>query len=546
MTPASTTMRDTAAGALRPEETASPVDEGAGAGIALALPTPRLPGPETAAIAAAAATGGEVRLEAVLPSDGVGGMRAGDGGILGRISPRVARLRSDLQNTTRDAFVWGLMVGLGETYLVAVALAIGIRETLAGLLSTIPILLGAVLQLISPWAIERLGSQRNWILICASLQAAGLLALSIAAMTGTISLLSMLLIASVYWGAGLATGPAWTTWITTIVPSRIRTHFFARRSRFAQIAILMGLLVSAVELQLGREGGTRVEIQVFAMLFLAAACFRFAGVGFLARQSEPEPLPAGFRRVSFADFFRRFAHGRDGRLLAYMLAFQVSVQISGPFFTPYMLEKLQFSYVEWLGLITANFVVKFASMPMLGRLAKRIGAQGLLWLGGVGVIPLPAFWILSDNLIYLGLLQAAAGISWGAYELATVLLMFDRLKPHERTSLLTWFNLINAIAIVGGSLLGAALLGSLQESIFAYHVVFVGSVVVRIGVLLLLRRVVAVNERPGAIDFHTVATRILAVRPAMGSIDAPMMRGDDHRHPDAEETSGDGSMMEKR
>jgi len=443
-------------------------------------------------------------------------------GVVIRLGHRAARLRSDLQNTLRDAFAWGLMVGLGETYLVAFALAIGIRETLAGLLSTVPMLLGALLQLVSPWAIERIGSQRRWILICASIQATALLILSIAAVTGVISLWSMVLIAAMYWGAGYATGPAWTTWITTIVPSRIRTRFFAGRSRFAQVAILLGLLVSAIELQNGRANG--IEVLVFAALFFAAACFRFAGVGFLARQGEPEPLPKGYRRISGSDFLRRFAHGRDGRLLAYMLAFQVSVQISGPFFTPYILQKLDYSYVEWLALVTVSFVAKFAAMPMLGRFAKRVGAQGLLWLGGVGVIPLPAFWILSDNIVYLGVLMAAAGVSWGAYELATVLLMFDRITPAERTSVLTWFNLVSAIAIVGGSLVGGALLSGLGETSGAYHIVFVASTVMRFGVLLLLRRVVALHERPGAIDFHAVATRVLAVRPSMGSFDTPLLR----------------------
>jgi len=60
-----------------------------------------------------------------------------------RVSPR-----NDLAYSTGDAASYSLMVGLGETYFSAFALAIGTGQTFAGLLATLPQLAGSLLQLL--------------------------------------------------------------------------------------------------------------------------------------------------------------------------------------------------------------------------------------------------------------------------------------------------------------------------------------------------------------------------------------------------------------
>jgi hypothetical protein len=65
------------------------------------------------------------------------------------------------------------MVGLGETNFPLFALALGKGDAVAGLVATVPQLVGAVLQTCAPWAIERIGSPRRWIMLCATIQVLG-------------------------------------------------------------------------------------------------------------------------------------------------------------------------------------------------------------------------------------------------------------------------------------------------------------------------------------------------------------------------------------
>src|SRR6056297_3542830 len=85
--------------------------------------------------------------------------------------PRAGRsLRSNLRSSTGDGAAFGVMVGVGETYFPAFALAIGLGEVAAGLISSLPMLAGGILQLVSLRAVSWLGSEKRWVLVCAAVQ----------------------------------------------------------------------------------------------------------------------------------------------------------------------------------------------------------------------------------------------------------------------------------------------------------------------------------------------------------------------------------------
>jgi len=416
-----------------------------------------------------------------------------------------------------DASAFSVMVGIGETYLPAFALAVGVGEVAAGLLASVPPLAGAVLQLASPAAVRRMGSHRRWVVVCAVTQALSFVPLIAAALAGAIPTALLFLVATLYWGSGMGTGPAWNTWVGTIVPARLRAGYFSRRTRITQIGVLGGLLLGGAVLQVGTEMSQRLH--AFAVLFLGAAACRAASARLLASTSEPIPLPENYRRVPAAEVLGRlFRRSREGRLLLYLLSVQTAVNLSAPYFTPYMLGQLRLSYAAYMVLVAASFGAKILMLSPLGALARRFGARHLLWVGGLGIVPLASLWIVSDWYPYLLGVQCVAGTAWGAYELATFLLVFETIREEERTSVLTTFNLANALAMVGGSLLGGWLLAHLGEHQSAYWAIFGLSSLARAATVVFLVRVPTPT-----LDAVPVAIRTVAVRPSAGSIDRPIL-----------------------
>src|SRR5882672_4659761 len=111
-------------------------------------------------------------------------------GARGRRAPlgsQAAVLRRDLALVYTDAIAASLMVGTGETYIAAFALALGLGDIVAGYAASGPFFAGAILQLVSPWGVRRLGSHRRWVVLCALLQAASFIPLCAAALYGSLS-----------------------------------------------------------------------------------------------------------------------------------------------------------------------------------------------------------------------------------------------------------------------------------------------------------------------------------------------------------------------
>lgn len=392
-----------------------------------------------------------------------------------------------------DGASFSLMVGLGETYLAAFVLALGLGEVAAGLVTTIPLVCGALLQLSSPYGVRKLRSHRKWVVACAFLQACSFLPLAAAAIAGSIPPVWLFLVAAVYWGAGLATGPAWNTWAGRVVPPEVRASFFARRTRISQAGVLIGFVAGGVGLQAGLAFGK--PLLAFAALFAVASACRFLSASFLFRQSEPPFAGQEHRRVSVRELFRRGRRG-EGALLSYLLCVQMAVMISGPYFTPYMLRHLKLTYIEFVILIGTSFLAKIVALPALGRFAQRFGARQLLWLGGAGIVPVAGLWLVSQSFVWLVVVQWFGGFAWAAYELAMFLLFFEAIRPEERTSVLTTFNLANSLATAGGSILGGLILAGLGENPHAYLTLFAATTIARLASLIPLARVPA-SERGG-------------------------------------------------
>jgi MFS family permease len=419
----------------------------------------------------------------------------------------------DLRAIVFDGIAFSAMVGMGETYVPAFALAVGFDEVVAGLIATAPMLFGAILQLVTPWAVRRLRSYRRWVVACAALQALSFAPLIVGALLGRMSIVWLALAMVSYWGFGMATSPAWNAWVTALVPRSIRAHFFASRTRAAQASLFLAVLLGGLLLEWGR--GRDQQLVLFASIFSAALFFRLVSATFLARQSESPGLAAGHRALPPAAVIASIRHARSGRIFAYLIGMQVAVNLASPYFTPYMLKPLGFSYAQFMVLTAGAFVSRVVVLPFLGQLAHSRGARMVLWWGAVGIVPLPAMWLISSNFWFLLVLQLYSGIAWASLELATLLSFFEGIEDRDRASVLSAYNLATAFAIALGAWLGSQVFHLVGEG--AYPWLFVLSAGGRLLMLFVLRGAGATRT---TLDLEL---RTLAVRPSAGAIARPIL-----------------------
>ncbi|HVS18816.1 MAG TPA: MFS transporter [Planctomycetota bacterium] len=430
--------------------------------------------------------------------------------------PPQGHARRDLGLSLWDGVFFSLMVGLGETYLPAFALALGHGDVTSGLLASLPMLAGGLVQLAAPRAAHALGSNRRWVVAAATLQAAVFVPLTWAAWSGRMGALWLYVAAAAYWAAGLGAGPAWTSWFPPQVPRRLRSSYFASRTRAAQAAVFVGLVGGGIALR-AFDGRGRA-LAGFALLFALAGIFRAVSTGLLAAHSEgpARPLPP----LTIRRALSRMGSSELRRLFGYLVVVQAGVNFAAPYFTPYMLGRLGLGYGAYVALVAAAFGARVLALPLWGRLGHRIGGQRLLWIGAVGIAPTALPWAATDDFAILFAAQIGAGVVWAAFELGTFLALFERLPDGERTSLLALYNLVNAAAIAAGSIAGGLVLWNFGRTNETYTFLFAGTVVLRLAALAILPRTPAPAPVPSA---EPIGARTIAVRPTLGSIERPIL-----------------------
>lgn len=425
------------------------------------------------------------------------------------------QLNRNLAVSTADAATFGVMVGIGETFLPAFALAVGLGEVMAGLVASVPLLAGGLIQLATPWVLNRFNHRQAWVVGASTVQALAFVPLIIAACVGSISGWGLLLVASVYWAGGLAGGPAWNSWIEQLVPRTVRAGYFAKRTRATQIATLCGFVGGGLLLQYGRGAGWVTT--AFAVLFLVAFLFRMISVVMLAAHKTPPPKPIVPARESTSNAATNALNGRH--LLIYLVMVQGVVQISGPFFTPYMLKKLEMSYVVFTLLVAVAFTAKVVSLAAWGKVAKNRGASWLLTFGAFAIVPLSSLWTVSQSLPWLIFIQAINGCMWAAYELGFLLLFFEALPQSQRVKMLTYYNFANTASWCLGATVGALVLSAFEASTQGYHALFYLSSLGRCAALVYL-----LSHRPVVVARVTsIGLRVLGLRPNGSSLESPIL-----------------------
>ncbi len=425
-------------------------------------------------------------------------------------------LRRDLRAIFAEGVLFSVMVGAGESYISAFALALGMGEVASGWIATFPLLAGGILQLVTPWGVRQVGSPRRWTSMGALLQGCAFVPLAIGAFAQGMPGPLVFAAATLYWAAGLAVGPSWNVWVERLVPASLRARYFARRNSGAQLGLLAGLLLGGVVLQLTAERSA--VLWGFGSMFALAGICRLASIRFFLQQTDVPPGSFAVKGFPALRLVRHPPRGPGAKLLAYMLMLMASVMIAGPFFSAYMLRELRLPYWGYMAITATSLVAKVLVLPFLGRFARRFGLATLLRLSWLGIAPMAALWLVSSRMEYLIALQIVSGVAWAAHEYATFLLLFDTVRSESRTAVLTAHNLANAVVHVSGSLLGGWIFERVGGHLAGYQAIFLASSITRVACVGLL---LGVPE--GRVPATRPMFRFMGVGPAMGAMLRPIL-----------------------
>jgi len=430
-----------------------------------------------------------------------------------------------------EGLLYALMVGCGETYFLPNAIRLGASALEQGLLISMPLFLGALGSLAALRALSRLRGRKGLVVVACLLQGVLLLLLGEGCARGIVD--PALLIASfcVHQVLGQAAGTAWSSWYGDLVPAEIRGRYFARRNRGVYLATFAGLVLGG--LLLGRfESGSAGSVGVgeggggFRLVLTLAGGFRLLSAALLLLSPEPP-----FRGLSPPTRLIRFLRTERGsnawRMLLVGAALQLLVYVGSPYFGPFMLEELNFSYEAYMASAATVVIAKFVLLPVWGRLVDLHGARSVYGAAAllVAIVPLP--WLWADGLGWVIPSQALSGLSWAAYEVAYFSLMLESSYKTTRPHAFAAQNVLNGTAQLLGSLLGAALLASSHRD---FRLLFLLTLVGRLAVALFVPRLIPARAGAPAVGRGAILLRVIGFRAHGGVVHRPLdVQEDDAR-----------------
>lgn len=425
------------------------------------------------------------------------------------------RIRQSLRASLKDGVFASIMSGVMDAYVVPFGLFLGATVQQVGWISSAPHLAGSLAQLFAPEVIRAVGGRLKLLIRAVSAQAALILLIGILAwseLPRRVELLLLLLVLAALCG-GLA-GPAWGSLVSEYVPRNKRGRYFGWRNRILGLVHVAAMIGAGLWLTLGLGWSLNLA---FLVIFLIAGAARFASAGYIATMVDLDR-----RRVPGSDFtlfmfLARFRESNFVKFVAFAASLTFASYLASPFFAVFMLRDLGFSYLTYMSLQVISTVTGLIALPLWGRHADLVGNVRVLRLSGFCVTLIPLFWLVSHHVIYLALVQVAAGFSWAGVTLSSANFIYDAVTPAKRIRCISYFNVVNGCAIFLGATAGG-LLASHLPPLFGHSLLALFALSSLCRLLLYFLFFNRFNEvRPSKpVSLHELFFSVLGIRPLAG------------------------------
>jgi MFS family permease len=374
-----------------------------------------------------------------------------------------AEVQSGLRAVIRDGLASQAMVTFtGGAFLVAYALKLGASNVTIGLLAAIPPLT-QLIQIPSIFLVENLRKRRAismfgsassrifWLLIALS-------PLILPLEAG----LKFLIIAILLNGAfGAVSNISWNSWMRDLIPQDRLGSFYSKRMSLAiGLSIPLGL-GAGLYIDYWKKLFPNYEIHGYSMLFFLGFIAGMLGVYFISTIPEPQMAPVKEKLHFFKMILQPFRDANFKSLIMFLGSWNFAVNLAAPFFTVYMLKRLQLNMSFIIALMLLSQIMNLAFLRIWGKFTDRFSNKSVLGVSGPLFIAcilawtfttLPEKYILTIPLLVA--IHVFMGISTAGVTLASGNISLKLAPKGQATTFLATNSVLNSLAAGIAPILG--------------------------------------------------------------------------------------------
>ncbi|MDY6966861.1 MAG: MFS transporter [Halobacteriota archaeon] len=373
-------------------------------------------------------------------------------------------VESGLKSVIRDGLTTQTMLTFtGGAFLVAFALKLGASNSVIGLIAAIPPL-AQLIQIPSVYLIEKIRNRRK-IAVYASLIGrmfwllVALIPLLFSIEAGLSFLIIALALNSIFAGIG---GCSWNSWMRDLIPQDRLGSFFSRRMTLTTAIGIPLSLASAVYIDYWKVTYPENELQGYSILFFLGFLAGMLGVYFVSTIPEPRMQPSESNFLKLIS--QPFKDTNFKNLIMFMGSWNFAVNLAAPFFTVYMLKRLQFDLSIIIAFTILSQLTSLAFLRLWGRFTDRFSNKSVLGVCGPLFMltilawtftTMPGRYVLTMPLLIL--IHIFMGISTSGVTLASGNIGLKLAPKGQATSYLASNSLINSIMAGIAPILGGRL-----------------------------------------------------------------------------------------
>ncbi len=345
---------------------------------------------------------------------------------------------------------------------------IGADDKLCGQIAAIPVLAG-IIQFFSPLLLEKLDRRKPLVTCFNALHRIMLVLLMFIPLLPIPVNSRLFLVGALYFLSHLMVNmvsPATVNMIISLVPQGMRGRYFGNREIFlifisSVMNIVMGRVLDTFELQ-GRPYTGYIVMYGTALLAMLMNLFSYLKI------KEP-PLTAAKTEISFKSLFALPLQDKKFRkVIVLFFIWGVSLNFASPFFSVYMVSKLELSYtfITICGLLNAlSYVV---SVRIWGKAAdkKTFTYTAMLSLTLLGLTHAGWFFaakgVAFEQPIVI-LLHMTSGMAWGGINISLLNIPYEYTPDEGKTVYLGFNAALSGLVGFISSMIASWIVGEMQN-----------------------------------------------------------------------------------
>lgn len=389
-------------------------------------------------------------------------------------------MRKAMKYSIWDGMAANMSENMFGPFLALFALALGASKAQIGLFSSLPALLGNIVQIPAAVITERLGRRK---LICILGGIGSRLAILVVFLipffnldsTAVVVLIAAIALRGLVGSLGV---PAWTAIMADITPRSARGGFFSTRNILASLTGLGGTLAAGWIIR------TYGFPRGYQWSFLAAFFLGLLSLYFFSRIPVTEPasrkraadaaiaaqgskISADAARISdppesFSRKLHRFVqalatHRNFRKYCLTSVLWGFSVSLGGPLVAVYFSETLKGTAAQWSICSAAGLIATMVGQRYWGRLTDRFGPKNVMAAGGIGAASVPLLW-LAIPVPEVGFVASFIGsFGWGGYNLAAFNFLLELTPEENRPTFVGVYNTLVGVTTSIAPLIGGIL-----------------------------------------------------------------------------------------